>query len=145
MIFHRRELGKNFVLTALFLPLKSFSKTVTKENKNIELFSKVILFLTDYNIDPNLVKIYYSIFLNSEKNFIEDLNNIHKKRIENNSKAELNALELKIIHTLYTGSINDKMVTYFNALSWSALENFTKPPGVCGGPFGFWHTIPKHL
>jgi hypothetical protein len=36
---------------------------------------------------------------------------------------------------------NDRVLTYLDAPVWSTLS-FTKPPGVCGGAFGYWADAP---
>lgn len=36
----------------------------------------------------------------------------------------------------------NRVITFDEALAWTACEDFTKPPATCGGPFGYWHDEP---
>lgn len=37
---------------------------------------------------------------------------------------------------------NNVLISYDEALMWAACSDFTKPPGDCGGPFGYWQDPP---
>lgn len=61
--------------------------------------------------------------------------------------AHLDQLAQSIIAAFYSGQIvqgnETQLVTYWDALVWQAVESFTKPPGICGGSFGYWADPPK--
>ena len=61
--------------------------------------------------------------------------------------ARLDQLASTIVAAFYSGQLIQgsqvQLVTYWDALVWQAVKSFTKPPGVCGGAFGYWADAPK--
>ncbi|MGE0680179.1 MAG: sugar dehydrogenase complex small subunit [Candidatus Binatia bacterium] len=61
--------------------------------------------------------------------------------------AHLDQLAKSIVAAFYSGQIvqgnETQFVTYWDALVWQAVKSFTKPPGICGGSFGYWADPPK--
>jgi hypothetical protein len=61
--------------------------------------------------------------------------------------ARLDQLASSIVSAFYSGQLIEgnkiQLVTYWDALVWQAVKSFTKPPGVCGGGFGYWAEAPK--
>ena len=143
MLIQRREFGKKILLSSLFIPLKSIAKDNKFEEKYLDTFEKVVLKLTDFSLDKELIKTYYYSIAKTEKNFGVEVIKIYDYRVTKNSSDKLSKLEKKIILTLYSGVIDNKKITYTNSFEWLALNNFTKPPGICGGFFGFWSKNPK--
>ena len=61
--------------------------------------------------------------------------------------AHLGPLAGAIVAAFYSGQLANgdtmQVVTYWDALVWQAVKSFTKPPGICGGVFGYWADPPK--
>ena len=61
--------------------------------------------------------------------------------------ARLDHLANTVVAAFYSGEIvgphGTQLVTYLDALVWQAVESFTKPPGICGGSFGYWADPPQ--
>lgn len=61
--------------------------------------------------------------------------------------ARLDQLASTIVASFYSGQLIQgkqvQLVTYWDALVWQAVKSFTKPPGMCGGGFGYWAEAPK--
>lgn len=61
--------------------------------------------------------------------------------------AGLDQLASAIVSAFYSGQIvqanETRLITYWDALVWQAVKSFTKPPGICGGQFGYWAEPPK--
>ncbi|WGL58484.1 sugar dehydrogenase complex small subunit [Pigmentibacter sp. JX0631] len=143
MLIQRREIGKKILFSMLLLPFQSMAKKNKFEEKYIDTFGKVALKLTDFPLDKDLIKTFYYSLAETESNFGVEIIKIYDTRITKNSSEKLSKLEKKIILTLYSGKVGNKKVTYTNSIEWLALSNFTKPPGICGGFFGFWNKPPK--
>lgn len=143
MLISRRDLSKKLCLFSLAFSFKGTAANKQTEKNNLEIFAKTIFVLTDFNIEEDLLKSYYYLLEKSEYNFSKNLESIYNNRVISNSKEQLNDLEKKIIRVMYSGVVDNKMVTFFNRLNWLALSNFTKPQGLCGGEFGFWKKKPN--
>jgi hypothetical protein len=59
--------------------------------------------------------------------------------------AGLDGLVNDLVAAWYSGVVKtphgEKVVTYTGAMMWTAMK-YTKPMGVCGGPFGYWSGPP---
>lgn len=59
--------------------------------------------------------------------------------------AGLDDLANELVGAWYSGVVKtpqgEKVVTYTGAMMWTAMK-YTKPMGVCGGPFGYWSGPP---
>ena len=57
------------------------------------------------------------------------------------SKSVRTAAEMALQLWMTAMTTDEKVLGYLDAPVWSVL-NFTKPPGVCGGAFGYWAEKP---
>ena len=59
---------------------------------------------------------------------------------------KLDSVANDLVAAWYSGVVasphGDKLVMYTDARMWAAMS-YTKPMGVCGGPFGYWANPPK--